>query len=75
MQSRFIGTGTIGQPMRANLLRKRFEVVVLDVVPAALEAAIASGAARADAECQRLHPAWRARCDWPHKSAVQSGDQ
>jgi 3-hydroxyisobutyrate dehydrogenase len=47
MKIAFIGTGTMGQPMLANLLRKEFEVVAFDIVPAALEAAIARGAARA----------------------------
>jgi 3-hydroxyisobutyrate dehydrogenase-like beta-hydroxyacid dehydrogenase len=56
MKIALIGTGTMGQPMRANLLGKVFDVVVFDVVPAALEAAIASGATRAGAECLSLHP-------------------
>jgi 3-hydroxyisobutyrate dehydrogenase len=47
MKIGFIGTGTMGQPMLANLVKKGFEVVAFDVVPAALEAAIALGAARA----------------------------
>jgi 3-hydroxyisobutyrate dehydrogenase len=40
----FIGTGTMGQPMVANLLRKGFPVVAYDVVPAALAAAVTLGA-------------------------------
>ena len=32
----FIGTGTMGQPMVANLLKKGFAVLAWDVVPAAL---------------------------------------
>jgi len=47
MKIGFIGTGTMGQPMLANLHRKGFEVVAFDIVPAALEVAIAHGAARA----------------------------
>ena len=47
MKIGFIGTGAMGQPMLSNLVKKRFEVVAFDVVPAALEAAIARGAARA----------------------------
>jgi 3-hydroxyisobutyrate dehydrogenase len=47
MKVGFIGTGTMGQPMVANLLRRGFAVVAHDVVPAALEAAIALGADRA----------------------------
>jgi 3-hydroxyisobutyrate dehydrogenase len=46
MKIGFIGTGTMGQPMLANLIRKGFEVVAFDVVPAALEAAVALGATR-----------------------------
>lgn len=47
MKIGFIGTGTMGQPMLANLVRKGFQVVAWDVVPAALDAAAMLGAARA----------------------------
>ena len=47
MKIGFIGTGTMGQPMLANLVKKGFEVVAYDVVPAALDAAAGLGAARA----------------------------
>jgi 3-hydroxyisobutyrate dehydrogenase len=47
MKVGFIGTGTMGQPMVANLITKGFEVVAYDVVPAALDAAVAIGASRA----------------------------
>ena len=47
MKIGFIGTGTMGQPMLANLVKKGFEVVAWDVVPVALEAAARLGAARA----------------------------
>ncbi len=47
MKIGFIGTGTMGQPMLANLVKKGFEVVAYDVVPVALEAAARLGAARA----------------------------
>jgi 3-hydroxyisobutyrate dehydrogenase len=43
----FIGTGTMGQPMLANLVKKGFGVVAYDVVPAALAAAVKSGATAA----------------------------
>jgi 3-hydroxyisobutyrate dehydrogenase len=46
MKIGFIGTGTMGQPMLSNLVEKGFEVVAFDVVPAALEAAVALGATR-----------------------------
>src|SRR6516162_9641255 len=47
MKVGFIGTGTMGQPMLANLVQKGFDVLAFDVVPAALEAAVRLGAARA----------------------------
>lgn len=40
----FIGTGTMGRPMLANLLKTGFTVVAYDVAPAALEAAVKLGA-------------------------------
>jgi 3-hydroxyisobutyrate dehydrogenase-like beta-hydroxyacid dehydrogenase len=43
----FIGTGTMGQPMVANLLKKGFGVLAWDVVPAALAAAVKLGATAA----------------------------
>ena len=43
----FIGTGTMGQPMVANLLKKDFAVLAYDVVPAALAAAVKLGATAA----------------------------
>jgi 3-hydroxyisobutyrate dehydrogenase len=47
MKVGFIGTGTMGQPMLANLVKKGFEVAAYDIVPAALDAAARLGAARA----------------------------
>jgi 3-hydroxyisobutyrate dehydrogenase len=47
MKVGFVGTGTMGQPMVHNLLAKGFSVVAHDAVPAALDAAVALGAARA----------------------------
>jgi 3-hydroxyisobutyrate dehydrogenase len=43
----FIGTGNMGQPMLANLLKNGFAAVAYDVVPAALDRAVAAGAGRA----------------------------
>jgi 3-hydroxyisobutyrate dehydrogenase len=40
----FIGTGTMGQPMVANLVKKNFAVIAYDVVPANLAAAVKLGA-------------------------------
>jgi 3-hydroxyisobutyrate dehydrogenase len=47
MKVGFIGTGAMGQPMLANLVKKGFQVVAYDVVPAALDAAAKLGAAPA----------------------------
>ena len=47
MRIGFIGTGTMGQPMLANLVKKEFNVVAFDIVPAALDTAVRLGAARA----------------------------
>jgi 3-hydroxyisobutyrate dehydrogenase len=47
MKVGFIGTGTMGQPMLANLVKKGFEVGAFDVMPGALDAAVRLGAGRA----------------------------
>jgi 3-hydroxyisobutyrate dehydrogenase len=44
----FVGTGAMGQPMVANLLRKGFRVVAYDAAPAALAAAVGLGATAAE---------------------------
>src|SRR5262245_27831041 len=51
----FIGTGTMGQPMIGNLIKKGFAVLAYDVVPAALAAAVklGAGAAGSTAEVAR----------------------
>src|ERR1700730_11814264 len=46
MKIGFIGTGTMGQPMLANLVRKGFQATAYETVPAALEAALRLGAER-----------------------------
>ena len=43
----FVGTGTMGLPMLTNLIKHGHRVVANDVVPAAVDAAAARGAARA----------------------------
>ena len=43
----FIGTGTMGQPMLANLMKKGHGVIAYDIVPAAREAAVGLGATAA----------------------------
>ena len=47
MKIGFIGTGTMGRPMLANLVKKGFTVTAYDVVPAALEGAVKAGATAA----------------------------
>src|SRR5437773_10131334 len=47
MNVAFIGTGTMGAPMAANLVKKGFAVVAYDIVPAALAAAARAGAKEA----------------------------
>jgi 3-hydroxyisobutyrate dehydrogenase len=48
----FIGTGTMGRPMLANLVKKGFGVLAYDLVPAALDAAVAAGAKPASSPAQ-----------------------
>jgi len=47
VQIAFIGVGNMGRPMLANLLKKGFSAIAYDIVPAALDSAVALGAARA----------------------------
>jgi 3-hydroxyisobutyrate dehydrogenase len=47
MKVGFVGTGTMGRPMVGNLIKKNFAVIAYDVVPEALDGAVALGAARA----------------------------
>lgn len=47
MHIAFIGTGNMGLPMLANLLKKGFSATAYDIVPAALDRAVAAGAQRA----------------------------
>lgn len=47
MRIGFIGTGTMGAPMVANLVKNGFAVTAFDLVPAALDRAARAGAARA----------------------------
>src|SRR5262245_36079541 len=44
MKIAFVGTGTMGSPMLANLIKKSFEVTAYDIVPAALDRAVQAGA-------------------------------
>lgn len=47
MRIGFIGTGTMGLPMVANLVKKGFRVAAFDIVPPALDAAVRLGASHA----------------------------
>ncbi|MBI1848672.1 MAG: 3-hydroxyisobutyrate dehydrogenase [Candidatus Rokubacteria bacterium] len=47
MKVGFIGTGAMGLPMAANLIKKGHAVLAFDLAPAALEAAAKAGATRA----------------------------
>src|SRR5437868_484825 len=47
MKIGFIGTGTMGQPMLANLVKMGFQAIAYDTVSAALDAAARIGAERA----------------------------
>jgi 3-hydroxyisobutyrate dehydrogenase len=52
MKVAFIGTGTMGQPMLANLVRKGFQATAYDTAPGALDAAVRIGAERASSAAQ-----------------------
>ena len=52
MKIGFIGTGTMGQPMLANLIKKGFQAAAYDTVPTALDAAVRLGAERAGSAAQ-----------------------
>jgi 3-hydroxyisobutyrate dehydrogenase len=47
MKVGFVGTGTMGQPMLTNLVRKGFRAIAYDTAPAALDAAVRLGAEQA----------------------------
>jgi 3-hydroxyisobutyrate dehydrogenase len=52
MHIAFIGVGNMGRPMLANLLKKGFSATAYDIVPAALEGAVALGAAGASSPAE-----------------------
>src|SRR5262249_40094272 len=52
MRIGFIGTGTMGQPMLANLIKKGFQAAAYDTVRAALDAAVRLGAERASSTAE-----------------------
>src|SRR5215475_12710999 len=52
MKIGFVGTGTMGQPMLANLIKRGFQTAAYDTVPAALDAAVRLGAEHAGSAAQ-----------------------
>jgi 3-hydroxyisobutyrate dehydrogenase len=72
MKIGFIGTGTMGQPMVGNLVRKGFAVVAFDVVPAALESAVRLGADRAGSAAEVAKQAELVISMLPSSSHVES---
>jgi 3-hydroxyisobutyrate dehydrogenase len=72
MKIAFIGTGTMGGPMLANLVKKGFAVTAYDIVPAALEAAVKAGATRADSSAAAARGADLVVTMLPSSSHVES---
>jgi 3-hydroxyisobutyrate dehydrogenase len=72
MKIGFIGTGTMGQPMVNNLIKKGFEVVAYDVVPAALEAAVKLGARACGSSAETARQADLVVTMLPSSSHVES---
>src|ERR1700730_9460937 len=56
MHIAFIGVGNMGRPMLANLLKQGFAATAYDIVPAALDGAVALGAARASSPAEAAAP-------------------
>jgi 3-hydroxyisobutyrate dehydrogenase len=72
MKIAFIGTGTMGGPMLANLVKKGFAVTAYDVVPAALEGAVKAGATRAGSSADAARGADLVVTMLPSSSHVES---
>jgi len=72
MKIGFIGTGTMGRPMLANLIKKSFEVVAYDIVPAALEGAVKAGAKAAGSAAETARGADLVVTMLPSSSHVES---
>ena len=68
----FIGTGTMGRPMLANLVRKGFAVTAYDVVPGALDAAVKAGATAASSSAAAARGADLIVTMLPSSSHVES---
>src|SRR2546422_10003201 len=73
MKIGFIGTGTMGQPMLANLVKKGFAVVAYDVVPAALAGAVKAGATAAASAAEVARQGELVITMLPSSSHVEAG--
>lgn len=72
MKIGFIGTGTMGQPMLSNLLKKGHSVVAYDIVEAALEGAVKRGATRAGSAAEAAKASELVITMLPSSSHVES---
>jgi 3-hydroxyisobutyrate dehydrogenase len=72
MKIGFIGTGTMGGPMLANLVKKGFAVTAYDIVPSALQAAVAAGATSATSAAEAARGADLVVTMLPSSSHVES---
>lgn len=72
MKIGFIGTGTMGLPMAANLVTKGFTVTAYDVAPAALDAARRAGCAVAGSAAEAVAPATLVITMLPSSSHVEA---
>jgi 3-hydroxyisobutyrate dehydrogenase len=72
MKIAFIGTGTMGGPMLANLVKKGFAVTAYDIVPAALEGAVKAGATKAGSSAEAARGADLVVTMLPSSSHVES---
>ena len=72
MKIGFIGTGTMGGPMLANLVKKGFAVTAYDIVPSALQAAVAAGATSATSAADAARGADLVVTMLPSSSHVES---
>ena len=72
MKIGFIGTGTMGGPMLANLVKKGFAVTAFDIVPSALQAAVAAGATSATSAADAARGADLVVTMLPSSSHVES---
>jgi 3-hydroxyisobutyrate dehydrogenase len=72
MKVGFIGTGTMGQPMVGNLVKKNFSVIAYDVVPGALDAAVRLGATKSVSAAEAAKQADLVVTMLPSSSHVES---